>query len=201
MFVKVTPDGKRVISNTGYILRMWDITTGKILQTIEGLPAYPGQTRPVECISITPDGKQAVVGAYRTIKVWNLADGKLVQLFDIKDFVTCMALTPDGNQAVTGSHRNSLKIWNVTNGHLQQTLSGHIGKVICVKVTHDGKQAISSAEDKTIKIWEIKSGKLIATYHLDSQATCIDISSDNSTILAGCRSGSLHKLTVIQPDK
>ena len=200
-FAKVTPDGKRVISNTGYILRMWDISSGKILQTIEGLPAYPGETRPVECTAITPDGKQAIVGAYRTIKVWDIAKGKLVQLFNIDDFVSCMALTPDGKQVVTGSYKHTLKIWDVASGNLRQMLEGHSQNIVCIKITQDRKQIVSCAKDHTVIIWDFKTGKRIASYYFSSQPINLAISSDNQTLFVGCQSGSLHKLTRVDPIK
>ena len=65
--VAFSPDGRRIVSaSSDNILRLWDVNTGKLVQTIE-TPAAPS------AVAFHPDGKHVVTGnGNTTVVLWRL---------------------------------------------------------------------------------------------------------------------------------
>ncbi len=70
-----------------------------------------------------------------------------------QDAVFSVAFSPDGRLLASGSWE-TIKLWDVANGSLKQTLSGHGEGAWSVAFSPDGRLLASGSEDKTIKLWE-----------------------------------------------
>ena len=68
--------------------------------------------------------------------------------------ITCLDVYQD--MLVTGSADNSLKVWAVSEGLLEQELVGHTDSIVCVCV--NAWHIVSSSEDDTIRVWDTRSG-------------------------------------------
>ena len=96
--VSVTPDGKRVVSGSGSMftmenntLRVWDLETGRCLQTLEG------HTDEVMSVSVMPDGKRAVSGSIdKTLRVWDLESGRCSAVYQASGHVESVSVQADG---------------------------------------------------------------------------------------------------------
>ena len=66
-----------------------------------------------------------------------------------------VAISPDSKTLFSGSSDKTIKIWNLENGKLVNTLRGHSDTVWCISISHDGKILVSGSFDKTIKIWRL----------------------------------------------
>ena len=77
--------------------------------------------------------------------------------------VFAVAVSEDGKRAISASWDQSLKVWDLDDGHLLRTIAGHAGFVYAVAVFRDGKRAISASFDKTLKVWDIVGGSLLRT--------------------------------------
>lgn len=64
---------------------------------------------------------------------------------------------------VSGSADKNIKIWDLQNFRLLNTLKGHSGKINSLDLNPNGKIIISGSTDKTIKIWERQTGNLLIT--------------------------------------
>ena len=73
--------------------------------------------------------------------------------------ITCLDVYQD--LLVTGSADNSLKVWAVSEGLLEQELVGHTDAIVCVCV--NARHIVSSSEDDTIRVWDTRSGACTAT--------------------------------------
>src|SRR5437660_4397835 len=70
--VSVSADGKRVLTNDGKTLRLWDAYTGKCLRVFEG------HTDGVIGAALSPDGKRVLSGGGddKTVRLWDADTGK-----------------------------------------------------------------------------------------------------------------------------
>ena len=62
-----SPDGTKVASGSeDKTVKLWDVTSGECLQTLEG-----HSDRPVYSVSFSPDGTKVASGSWdKTIKIW-----------------------------------------------------------------------------------------------------------------------------------
>ncbi|GAX44432.1 serine/threonine protein kinase [Tolypothrix sp. NIES-4075] len=98
----------------------------------------------------------------------------------------CIAISRDNSILVSGSWDKTIKIWNLTDGTLIRTLTGHSDSVNSVAISPDGKTLVSGSNDKTIKIWNLTDGTLIRTLTGHSNyVTSVAISPDGKTLVSG----------------
>ena len=151
--VSFSPDGKRIVSGSGdETIRIWDATTGKVLDTLEG------HTDDVTSASFSPDGKRIVSGSSsldNTIRIWDATTGKELETLEgHTNGVTSVSFSPDGKRIVSGSRDKTIRIWDATTGKELDTLKGHTSVVASVSFSPDGKRIVSGSWDKTIRIWD-----------------------------------------------
>src|SRR5919199_1194516 len=159
--VAVTADDKRAISGSyDNTLKVWDLTTGQELFTLEGHSNSVNNA-----VVIDADGRRAISGSDdNTLKVWDLTTRK--ELFTLEghsNSVNAVAITADGTRAISGSWDNTIKVWDLTTRNEQFTLEGHSDSVNAVAVDADGKWAISASKDNTIKVWDLTTRKELFT--------------------------------------
>lgn len=78
-------------------------------------------------------------------------------------FVNDLLVSPDSQWLVSASADQTLKIWDLATGRLQQTLSGHQSFVNTVLISADGRYLLSGSADQTIKVWDKTTGELQRT--------------------------------------
>jgi WD40 repeat protein len=70
------------------------------------------------------------------------------------DAVHAVAFSLDMKWLVSGSFDDKVKIWEVENGRLAQTLDSHSADVNGVAFSFDGKWLASVSDDKNIILWK-----------------------------------------------
>ncbi|XP_013398191.1 F-box/WD repeat-containing protein 7 isoform X2 [Lingula anatina] len=73
-----------------------------------------------------------------------------------------LSLTFEGRRLATGSADKSIKIWDLRNGHLIQTLRGHAKGVWCLSF-FTKNLLVSGSYDGTLKVWNLKQGTTVRT--------------------------------------
>ncbi|MHA1804947.1 MAG: WD40 repeat domain-containing protein [Promethearchaeota archaeon] len=66
-----------------------------------------------------------------------------------------MVISPDGN-LLASAHNKIIKIWNMNDGNILQTLTGHRNRVLSIAFSHSNQFFVSSSLDRSIKIWKKK---------------------------------------------
>jgi WD40 repeat protein len=70
------------------------------------------------------------------------------------DSVESVAFSPDGSKVLSGSHDNTMKLWNVETGTLEQTFQGHSNFIMSVAfASSDGRNILSGSADGSLKHW------------------------------------------------
>lgn len=168
--VVFSPDGETLVSNLdlGSIIRLWNWRTGQIIRIKDDPDAYQKgfsnfKTQPA---TFSPDGQTlfAISGSGSQIQSWNVKTGKRTGSFDAKSLIHAVALSPDGNTLATGIQDNAIKLWNIDDGKLIHTLTGHQGQVRTVAFSPDGKLIASGSQDGTVKLWNVSTGQVISTF-------------------------------------
>lgn len=106
--------------------------------------------------------------------------------------VKSIRISPDGETLISGGDDQTVKLWDLATGKLQQTLSGHDRPVESVEISPDGKTLISGSWDGTIKRWDLVTGELQQTlFAHDDFITSVAISPDGETLASGSRDGTI----------
>jgi WD40 repeat protein len=120
--------------------------------------------------------------------------GPLIRtLEDHTGWVTAVAVTPDGQCAISASHDQTLRLWNLENGHKPRKLEGHRGWVHAVAVTPDGRRAISGSGDHTLRVWDLYSCQSLHTLkgHTD-WVSAIAVTPDGRCAVSGSGDATLR---------
>ncbi|MBI3243906.1 MAG: WD40 repeat domain-containing protein [Chloroflexi bacterium] len=140
-------------------IRLWDVTTGQLLQTLEGHP------RKVVSVDFSPDGSLLASGsADGSVRIWDVKTGRLIQKLEWKYEtipleVWRVRFSPDGKLLASGGGDNIIRLWEVKTGKLLYTLSRHTNTVSSIEFSPDGQLLASAGGDDFIQLWEITTGK------------------------------------------
>ena len=96
--VAVTPDGaKLVTASTDKSARVFEVATGKTLQTLAG------HGDAVRAVAISKDGQTVATASLdKSARTWNLADGKPKLVYPLGAAGVSVAFAPDGKSLVVG---------------------------------------------------------------------------------------------------
>ena len=70
-----------------------------------------------------------------------------------EEFISSIQFSPYGKQLISSSGDWTIKIWQIENQKLLDTLRGHTDAITSMVITNDGKTIISGSADKRIGIW------------------------------------------------
>jgi eukaryotic-like serine/threonine-protein kinase len=190
--LSISADGNLLVSGSAdHSLKIWDLVTGKLRQTLKGHSA------PVTAVALSSDGKMLVSGSEdTTLKIWDVSTSTLLHtLSEHTDRVYAVALSPDGKTIASGSQDFTVKLWNAETGELIRTLSqpaGHRNAVSAVAISPDNKQVASGSWEKNIKLWDLQTGKMLRTFagHQDKVTAVTFI--NNQTIASGSLDRSIR---------
>src|SRR5262249_18499229 len=96
--VVFTPDGRRALSNSGPLLKLWDVETGTEVRR------FDGHRLGINSVALTPDGLTAATGAYDgSVLVWEVDSGRERARFTgHRKWVWSVAFAPDGKRLLSG---------------------------------------------------------------------------------------------------
>ena len=93
---------------------LWDVKTGKLLQTLKGHSSWVRSVL-VYSVAYIPNGQTlASASSDKTIKLWNVKTGNLLQtLTGHSNPILSVAYSPNGQTLASGSSDNTIKIWRL----------------------------------------------------------------------------------------
>jgi WD40 repeat protein/tRNA A-37 threonylcarbamoyl transferase component Bud32 len=176
-------------ATVGLIL-LWDVATGKTLQTLSG------HENGVLTVAFRPDGQQlASAGRDQTIRIWDPATGKeLRTLRGHTDRVSRVAYDPKGTRLASASYDGSVRIWDPASGRLLRNLRGHTGPVNWLAFNPAGDRLASVGSDGTVKVWDPTLDPDSRTLRLHAKAALGVAFSPDGARLAVCGSDGMLKV-------
>jgi F-box/WD-40 domain protein 7 len=180
----ITYNGSVIVAATSDLsLYVW--TLDKCHPTLHG--TLQGHTQQLTCLVMScSESNICVSGSWDgTLRIW---DTKRMMnchvLLAHDEGVLCVLVLSNGT-IVSGGSDCTVKQWNISNGHLIMTLSGHKQEVLCLQATDD--VIISSSADSTIRIWNYE-GKCVnvLSEHI-GLVRCLRINGDDVLVSGGDR--------------
>ncbi|KAL5185983.1 Serine-threonine kinase receptor-associated protein [Glycine soja] len=123
-------------------VRLWDVRSGKIVQTLETKSS-------VTSAEVSQDGR------YITTADGSTVNYGLVKSYDMPCTVESVSLEPKyGNKFVAGGEDMWVRVFDFHTGNEIACNKGHHGPVHCVRFSPGGESYASGSEDGTIRIWQ-----------------------------------------------
>ncbi|EEF33035.1 serine-threonine kinase receptor-associated protein [Ricinus communis] len=134
-------------------VRLWDVRSGKIVQTLETKSS-------VTSAEVSQDGRYITTCDGSTVKFWDANHFGLVKSYDMPCTVESASLEPKyGNKFIAGGEDMWIHVFDFHTGDEIACNKGHHGPVHCVRFSPGGESYASGSEDGTIRIWQ--TGPLI----------------------------------------
>ncbi|CAL5361438.1 unnamed protein product [Camellia sinensis] len=152
-------------------VRLWDVRSGKIVQTLE-------TKSPVTSAEVSQDGRYITTADGSTVKFWDANHFGLVKSYNMPCNIESASLEPKlGNKFIAGGEDLWIHVFDFNTGEeigLQMNRvvhelgsvrfrkgstrlscnKGHHGPVHCVRFSPGGESYASGSEDGTIRIWQ-----------------------------------------------
>ena len=153
-----SPDGARVVSGGfGTDLRLWDVATGRLINS------FTFTQRPFWSLAWTPDGKKVLAGAASAMLLDPVSGQPTLEFKGSSSLVASVAMLPDGTRAVAGGGETTLKLWDLRNGRLLNSM-GDTPRVKSIAVTLDGATVLSGSSDGQFRLFDIATAQRLRTF-------------------------------------
>jgi dipeptidyl aminopeptidase/acylaminoacyl peptidase/predicted nucleic acid-binding Zn ribbon protein len=184
--IAISPDGQTLASHSGTTVRLWRISDGSLLESLEG------HWRRLGCVAFSPDGQTlASCADSNTIRLWRVSDGSLLRTLEgHAGWVNSVAFSPDGQTIASGSTDRTVRLWLISDGSLLRILKGYSDGIRSVAFSPDGWLLASGSDDGTIDLWVPSDGRLLDIRFLHSEGVNrVSFSSDGQTLSSGSNDG------------
>ncbi|KAF2317957.1 hypothetical protein GH714_041281 [Hevea brasiliensis] len=129
-------------------VRLWDVRSGKIVQTLETKSS-------VTSAEVSQDGRYITTCDGSTVKFWDANHFGLVKSYNMPCTVESASLEPKyGNKFIAGGEDMWIHVFDFHTGDEIACNKGHHGPVHCVRFSPGGESYASGSEDGTIRIWQ-----------------------------------------------
>jgi WD40 repeat protein len=183
-----SPDSKVLATAAGNSTRLWDASTGALLQTVEiwrraksgpshsllSPPPFLGFSRDSGTLEAGWSGEPGALYDVRT--------GKVVGGFDTPAVPHGRALSPDGKLMGTGHVAGTVILRDSHTGELVRVLQGHDGPSYSPAFSSDGKTLACGGVDGSILIWDTETWTVLRTLRNTGRVYEIRFSPDGKAL-------------------
>src|SRR5206468_11212371 len=115
--VVMLPDG-RSLASIGQMVKVWDLTTGKLLREFGPLAPMMSSGTPARP-AISPDRRWLAIPGLEALQVWDTTTGRLVYTVASNGPLTpTYALSPDGRLLASGAENGKVTLRDATTGEV-----------------------------------------------------------------------------------
>ena len=165
-------DGRNIISTDGKTRCIWDVNTGRCLNTLN---------KPKGCFHAygqhqvySPDGKKNVEAYYfwagpnqwaDYLEIWDVSTVRWLLDMELKGHtghVYNITFSIDGKRIVTASEDSTLRVWDAITGRCLSIIHVQTNDVQSIAFSPNGRQIVGAIGDK-LHLWSVSSGRCILT--------------------------------------
>ena len=136
-------------------------------------------------LAYSGDGKYFAVGGLSGIYLFDAQKLSSLDYLDTQALARNVLFLPDSHTLAAALFDDTIKLWNVPNHQLTNTLSGPQGWVRGISVSKDGSLLASASDDNTVRIWKMPSGELLLTIDQNTQGIRAVAISPDGKLVAG----------------
>lgn len=138
-FVIGTSDGR---------VTLWDYSTGKLVKEITVLQF------PILSLNFSPGGNNLAISSIENkIRIFDITTGiNVLTIFDVNSPILSINWLSN-KQFIASSLGNTIKLWNPSDGSLNNIYDQHSSNVILIKSSHNGNFISSVEENNIVHIW------------------------------------------------
>lgn len=118
------------------------------------------------------------LGRYEVLDVWSLDRPDTTSMTLRGHALPIRAIAAAGGRLISASKDSTIKVWNIADGVLQQTLVGHTLGVNAIAVAADGRTIASASDDRDVRIWSLSEGTSRVIGRHDSWVNDVALSRD-----------------------
>ncbi|CAI7743891.1 unnamed protein product, partial [Closterium sp. NIES-54] len=136
--VAVFPDGRHVACPCADAVKVVDLTTGKVVRTLEG------DGEPITAVAASPDGV-SVLASSRSLQTrwWNWRTGECKRSWKAHPApVSCLAIDASGGLLATGGADRGVRVWDLEANACTHSFTGMGGVLSCVAFHPDPNQLL-----------------------------------------------------------
>ncbi len=191
----ITKENSIITASVDKTIRIWDVYSGQELRKILG-QIGTGDEGKIFAIALSPDEHYLAVGGFigdnyaGQIRIYDYETGKLLQILKSHtNVVFDLDFSPDGRYLISGSADQSVKIWNMYNFTLNQTIIYHRNQVYGVKMFQDSMgiyYSLSIGFDKRVALHKLdilsRKAELLYSYKTDDKLKYIAINKNDIAV-------------------
>ena len=158
-----SPDNTKLVADgSGGTLRIYDVASGSLVQSI------PGNMGTVFSVDYDPSGSLIAAGSQdNKVRVWNAADGTLAAtLTGHGNDITSVKFSATGDHLVTASKNGQIKVWMEMMGnwmlHAEYTAPENVHQI---DISDDEQYVIVGGFTQTY-VYEAMTGQSVATFNV-----------------------------------
>lgn len=164
--VAFSPDGKRVLSGGGTLVRLWDV------ESCEEVARFEGHTRQVCAVAFARDGRRVLTASHdQTVRVWDVETRKEQKSLQVlANPQGIVAFSADGRRALAGGLADRTPgLWDLEAGKYLRAFDGtHVSGVYSLAFSPDGTRALSGGFDRAARLWDVDSGKELRRFKVEA---------------------------------
>ncbi|MBO93525.1 MAG: hypothetical protein CMI32_01320 [Opitutales bacterium] len=153
--VDLSPDGKKILTGSrDGIARLWDATTGQLIQNCEGHSAS------IVSVAFSPDGKRFATGGLDgACRLWSSETAKTTLILrDPETRFRRLSFAPDGKRIITSGPGAKPALWSCENGQKILTLKVDPEQVTSARFSPNGSFAAVATRANRIHFCELTTG-------------------------------------------
>jgi RNA polymerase sigma factor (sigma-70 family) len=190
--VALAPDGKTVAFASITSVTLLDMTSGRVVRTLDAGGA--------KSIAFSPDGKTlatirdaSVALPHRdaSVALWATATGARLARHEVsgsgkvRAIAAALAWSGDGTR-LAWADGEVVRIRDMRSGKVESYTARASQPFLAVALSADGKRLAVSSKDRTVRLWDVASGKVLRTFEGHAVAPhCLAFSPDGKLLATG----------------